>query len=92
MVLDIPDCSNDNAKQLNLWQVNGGSNQEFRLNDNGDGTFASLTKISGDTKALDVNSLKVISFIERMIIKWTCKTIVEKITTIVLLVNFILII
>jgi len=56
MVLDIPNGSNDNAKQLDLWQVNGGGNQEFRLKDNGDGSFGILTKLSDDTKGLDVNN------------------------------------
>lgn len=53
-VLDVTGASNDNAKQLNIWNVNGGANQDFKLKDNGDGTFGILTKLSGDTKGLDV--------------------------------------
>lgn len=54
MVIDVPAASKENGVQLQIWGSSVGDHQELKLKDNGDGTFGILTKISGDTKALDV--------------------------------------
>ena len=54
MVIDVPAASKENGVQLQIWGNSVGDHQELKLKDNSDGTFGILTKISGDTKALDV--------------------------------------
>jgi len=53
--IDVPGASTDNGVQLQIWGIStGAAYQQFKLKDNGDGTFGILTKISGDTKGFDV--------------------------------------
>jgi len=56
-VIDIPGASTDNGVQLQIWGGTAGADwQQFKLKDNGDGTFGILTMISGGTQGLDVNA------------------------------------
>ena len=54
MVIDIPSASKDNSVKMRLWGNTKGDHQQFYLQNNGDGTYAFLTKITSNEKGLDV--------------------------------------
>ena len=54
-ILDVAAGSRDNGAKMQIWGNGNGDHQKFKIKSNGDGTFAILSKISGDYKGLDVN-------------------------------------
>ena len=54
-VLDVTGGSSNNLTQLQIWGSGGSSNQDFKLNNLGNGKFGILTRVSGDVRCLDVN-------------------------------------
>ncbi len=53
-VLDVAGRKTDNGTNIDLYQYNEGSNQQFMLTDNGDGSYKILTHISGESAAVEV--------------------------------------
>ncbi len=52
-VLDVAGKKTDNGTNIDLYQNNGGTNQQFRILTNGDGTYLICTRISGDQAAVE---------------------------------------
>ena len=55
-VLDVSGKKTDNGTNIALYTDNGGTNQQFKFESQGDGTFAIKTRVSGDTSCLDVEN------------------------------------
>ena len=55
-VLDVSGKKTDNGTNIALYTDNGGKNQQFKFESQGDGTFAIKTRISGDASCLDVEN------------------------------------
>lgn len=56
MVIDIPGASKDDGVKLQIWGNTNDKHQHFYLQQNADGSYAILTKITNKTKGLDVTS------------------------------------
>ena len=54
MVIDLPGASKDDSVEMQLWGNTKGDHQQLYLQDNGDGTYAFLTKTTNKAKGLDV--------------------------------------
>lgn len=53
-VLDVEAKKADNGTNIDIYQNNGGNNQQFKLVKNSDGSYKILTKISGDKSAVEI--------------------------------------
>lgn len=54
MIIDIEKGSTDNCANIQIWGNSKGDHQKFKVLSNGDGTYRIVTKITDDSKALDV--------------------------------------
>lgn len=54
-VLDVAGKKTDNGTNLDIYQYNGGINQQFMLTENTDGSFRILTRITGEGSAVEVS-------------------------------------
>ncbi|MCR4647268.1 MAG: RICIN domain-containing protein [Oscillospiraceae bacterium] len=55
-VLDVAGKKTDNGTNIDVYQYNGGQNQQFMLGDNGDGTYTIMTRVTGEASAVEVES------------------------------------
>lgn len=53
-VLDVAEKKADNGANLDIYQYNGGTNQQFMFTANGNGSYKLRTRISGDASAVEV--------------------------------------
>lgn len=53
-VLDVAGKKTENGTNLDIYQYNGGANQQFMLTQNADGSYHICTKISGEKSAVEV--------------------------------------
>ena len=53
-VLDVAGKKADNGANLDIYQYNGGTNQQFMFTANGNGSYKLRTRISGDASAVEV--------------------------------------
>ncbi len=53
-VLDVAGRKTDNGTNLDLYQYNGGTNQQFMLAENSDGSYTIYTRVSGEKSAVEV--------------------------------------
>ncbi|MDE6777816.1 MAG: RICIN domain-containing protein, partial [Oscillospiraceae bacterium] len=53
-VLDIAGKKTDNGTNIDIYQYNGGTNQQFMLTQNADGSYKIRTRISGEKSALEI--------------------------------------
>lgn len=54
-VLDVAGKKADNGTNIDLYQYNGGTNQQFMLTENSDGSYKLLTRVSGEKSAVEVS-------------------------------------
>lgn len=55
-VLDVADRKADDGTNIDLYQQNGGDNQQFKFVKNGDGSYKIYTKISGDASVIEIEN------------------------------------
>lgn len=55
-VLDVAGRKADNGTNLDLYQFNGGDNQQFKFVKNGDGSYKIYTKVSADASVVEVSA------------------------------------
>lgn len=53
-MLDVEAKKPDNGTNIDIYQSNGGANQQFKFTKNADGSYKILTKISNDKSAVEV--------------------------------------
>lgn len=53
-VLDIAGKKSDNGTNINIYKYNGGTNQQFMLTQNDDGSYKIRTRVSGENSAIEV--------------------------------------
>lgn len=53
-VLDIAGKKTENGTNIDIYKYNGGTNQQFMIGDNGDGTYKILTRITGEASTVEV--------------------------------------
>lgn len=53
-VLDIAGKKTDNGTNVDIYQYNGGTNQQFMLTQNADGSYKIRTRVSGEKSALEI--------------------------------------
>lgn len=53
-VLDVSGKKSANGTNLDIYQYNGGTNQQFKVVDNGDDTYSILTRVTSDASAVEV--------------------------------------
>ena len=61
-VLDVAGKKADNGTNIDLYQNNGGINQQFRFLSNGDGTYLICTRVSGEKSGVEVADSSTSSF------------------------------
>ncbi len=60
-VLDVAGKKTANGTNIDIYQYNGGTNQQFLISDNGDGTYSILTRVTGEASAVEVESASTAS-------------------------------
>lgn len=58
-VLDVAGKKSDNGTNIDIYQYNGGTNQQFMFTKNSDGSYKIRTKVSGDNSAVEIASASV---------------------------------
>lgn len=53
-VLDVAAKKTENGTNIDIYQYNGGTNQQFKLMENGDGSYQIRTRITGDASVVEV--------------------------------------
>ena len=53
-VLDVAAKKTANGTNIDIYQFNGGQNQQFMIGDNGDGTYKLMTRITGEASVVEV--------------------------------------
>ncbi len=53
-ILDVAGKKSDNGTNIDIYQYNGGTNQQFMLTQNDDGSYKIRTKISGENSLIEV--------------------------------------
>ncbi|MBQ9899298.1 MAG: RICIN domain-containing protein [Ruminococcus sp.] len=53
-VLDVAGKKADNGTNIDIYQFNGGTNQQFMLTANGDGSYKIRTRVSGENSAVEI--------------------------------------
>ena len=53
-MLDVEAKKPDNGTNIDIYQINGGNNQQFKFIKNSDGSYKILTKISSDKSAVEI--------------------------------------
>ncbi len=53
-VLDVAGRKADNGTNIDIYQYNGGTNQQFMFTPNGDGSYKIRTRVSGEASAVEV--------------------------------------
>ena len=53
-VLDVAGKKAANGTNIDIYQYNGGTNQQFMITDNGDGTYKIRTRVSGEASAVEI--------------------------------------
>ncbi len=55
-VLDVAGRKTDNGTNIDLYQRNDGTNQQFMLTENGDGSYKIRTRVSGEASAVEIEN------------------------------------
>ena len=53
-VLDVEGRKNTNGANMDIYTYNGGTNQQFKFVKNSDGSYKILTRVSGDSKGVEI--------------------------------------
>lgn len=53
-VLDVAGKKSANGTNIDIYQYNGGTNQQFMITDNGNGTYKLRTRVSGENSAVEI--------------------------------------
>ena len=53
-VLDVAGKKADNGTNIDIYQYNGGTNQQFMLTENSDGSYKIRTRVSGEASAVEI--------------------------------------
>ncbi len=53
-VLDVAGRKTDNGTNIDIYQYNGGTNQQFMLTKNSDGSYKIRTRVSGEASAVEI--------------------------------------
>ena len=60
-VLDVEGKKNTNGANIDIYNYNGGINQQFKFIKNSDGTYKIVTRVSGDSKGVEIINALVTS-------------------------------
>lgn len=55
-VLDVAGRKTADGTNIDIYQYNGGTNQQFLITDNGDGTYKLRTRVTGEASAVEVGN------------------------------------
>lgn len=58
-VLDVEGKKNTNGANIDIYQYNGGTNQQFKFVPNSDGSYKILSRVSGDSKGVEIVNAEI---------------------------------